>query len=80
MATSKTLVDVKKGDVNSLDATCPAGKKVLGGGYASPDPRIFTTSSLLAFDGSAWGATFVSTADVNLALVFVAAICATVLP
>lgn len=80
MAVSKALSDVKEGDFNSLEAPCPAGKKVLGGGYTAPDPRAFATPSLMTFDGSAWSVTFVNTADADLEFVFVAAICATVLP
>ena len=80
MTASKTLINTQEGDFHSLEATCPAGKIVLGGGYSSPDPRIFATTSLSTFEGSAWNATFVNTEDVDLAVVFTRAICATVLP
>ena len=80
VATSKTVVNAKAGDAISLDATCPSGKKTTGGGAASPDPKLIITQSLSAFDLSGWGATWVATEDVALALVFTEAICADVTP
>jgi hypothetical protein len=80
VVTSKVVTAAKAGDVISLNATCPDGKKTTGGGVTAPDPRFIVTSSLSNFELTAWGATWVVTEDVDLAVVFTEAICADVAP
>jgi hypothetical protein len=70
----------KAGDVISLNAACPDGKKTTGGGVTAPDPRFINTTSLSNFELTGWGATWVVTEDVDLAVVFTEAICANVSP
>jgi hypothetical protein len=76
----KVVTAAKAGDVISLNADCPAGKKTTGGGLTAPDPRFINTTSLSNFELTSWGATWVVTEDVDLAVVFTEAICANVSP
>jgi hypothetical protein len=76
----KVVTAAKAGDVISLNADCPDGKKTTGGGVTAPDPRFINTTSLSNFELTGWGATWVVTEDVDLAVVFTEAICADVAP
>lgn len=69
-----TSANIQSGKTGTVEAACPAGKKVLGGGHSGARP----TESRPSLDGAKWVVTFEAVNSQFFTPVSVSAICAKV--